>query len=220
MENTTNYSRHLEKLLNKLGAEFEPELVRIVPEDYSRPLFCFQNVEEKIKRLGGRAHYGWAIYEHQYFVEAERHAVWESPTDDLMDITPRNEDLTELLFVSDENYKYTGQYTDNVRVSNTLNIVVDHFFQASESLTKLYQLCDRTGDHISGAEALIQLIGLYEHRKGVYFNYVNTGANARSLCLCKKNKSYVNCCGKNFDQMMKKELAMISKYVGAANVQK
>jgi hypothetical protein len=50
--------KHVEKLLRKINAEYEPEMVEIHSEPFAKKFNCFLNVEEKVKRDGGQVRYG------------------------------------------------------------------------------------------------------------------------------------------------------------------
>lgn len=67
-------------------------------------LRCFWNVAEHVEHHAGSIVFGWSIHEWPHlFWEAQHHAVWRSPDDELVDITPAaapGSDAT--LFVEDE----------------------------------------------------------------------------------------------------------------------
>ena len=66
------------------------------PEAWSRPVCCFQNVWEKVKRDEGDICFGWTFIHRtnpQYgdYVIATHHAVWHAPDNKLIDVTPFTE---------------------------------------------------------------------------------------------------------------------------------
>lgn len=87
-----------------------------------RPMFggqlndCFPLVERKVKESGGKFVLGWAIWERPgILVEAELHAVWQSPEGGLIDISPRDRQFSSITFLPDsKGLSYTRQ-VDNVR---------------------------------------------------------------------------------------------------------
>jgi len=93
----------LEKLLSKIGSEFDPESVPVHAEDYATLLNCFPNVDKKVRRDGGKPHYGWLIHKSKLLYEAERHAVWENEDGELVDGTPYEPGMNEIQFASDDN---------------------------------------------------------------------------------------------------------------------
>jgi len=94
----TSIDSHVEKLIFKICKTSTPVYLPIKPESYAEPLYCFPAVQEKIKRDGGQMILGWQIWKGNFLVEGEFHAVWESPTKGLVDITPKQVPLEEYYF--------------------------------------------------------------------------------------------------------------------------
>ena len=76
----------------------KPILVPIAPRPWAKEDHCFDNVDEMIARYGGRDRPGW-IFGHRplgtepgIFV-AIHHCIWESARGELLDITPRAENM-------------------------------------------------------------------------------------------------------------------------------
>ena len=77
---------------------------------------CFPIVEEQIASVAGAMVTGWAVWERpKVFIEAEFHAVWQSPSGELLDLTPRPLMSSHILFLVDTRTKYDGRQIDNVR---------------------------------------------------------------------------------------------------------
>ena len=51
---------------------------------------CFANVEHLVREHGGKAVLGWSLYENEFMLEAEAHAVWEDPEGELYNVTLGN----------------------------------------------------------------------------------------------------------------------------------
>lgn len=52
--------------------------------------YCYWNVQKQVERFGGEAIYGWLILQWpKLYVEALHHAIWKSPSGDLIDITDK-----------------------------------------------------------------------------------------------------------------------------------
>lgn len=74
--------------------------VRPVPE--AKWIHCFDNAVGQALRHGGDAAYGWAVWHWPgRWFEAEHHAVWRSPTGELLDVTPQTGEPERVLFVED-----------------------------------------------------------------------------------------------------------------------
>jgi len=67
--------------------------------------FCNLGVLEKIKIDGGAIRLGWIIWEYPgLYLTAEFHAVWADPTGTLIDITPKPDGETCIVFAGDPTY--------------------------------------------------------------------------------------------------------------------
>jgi hypothetical protein len=79
----------------QMGCE-APRFVERIPQSYCEVANCHANVIKQVHFLGGRAVWGWQFTLNtanpdQCCVDAVFHAVWEAPSGDLIDITPRSE---------------------------------------------------------------------------------------------------------------------------------
>lgn len=194
-----------------MGAEYEPEIVPVQPEYYAKIDSCFYNVQEKVKREGGIIHYGWAIFKSPNMYEAERHAVWESPDGSLIDITPRVIDFSTVMFVSDNNFVFNGQLTDNIRINATKNLVVDDFILVNEACTRFYMLGKREEQFkISIPAYVAPYIREYEKLKSNYQVYLNANGNMSSICFCHGRKNYKNCHGQIIRQKIQEDLRTVN----------
>lgn len=204
------------KLLDKLKAEFEPELVPIRPEPYAKSLNCFANVMEKVKWDGGRIHYGWAIHKTTILCEAERHAVWEDEQEEFTDITPTEVQAEHTLFVSDhEGFEYTGQDTDNVRINITGNPVVDDFIRVNETLSRIHAYGTRADDmYMQLPDAAMELHQYYDALKNVLQGFIYMGGTPKKHCLCKGPDRYRNCHGKSIGPRIKADLRQLKTILG------
>lgn len=184
----------IDKLLEKLKADYEPEVVPVIIEKFSAPLSCYSNANAKVLKDGGSIHYGWSLHENGSIYEAEHHAVWENETGDLIDITPNQLNKAEILFVSDNKFVDNGQSLDNVRINITKNVIVDDFILIAEFIFKLYNF----GKRIDDLQFLIspninRMILEYEMLKGQLDLLIKSGTTEISKCYCGSRKSYKNC---------------------------
>lgn len=207
----TDTDRFIEEILTKIGSEYEPEQVPVIVESYAKPHNCYLNVEEKIKRDGGKVHYGWTIYQSDILCEAERHAVWENEDGDLIDITPRKIDFKQIMFVPDNDFIYNGQLVDNIRINLTVNPIVDDFIIVCENLEKLYTFGQRVDDEQLDIPAPVgKLIYEYENLKAAYFTYIRSGGRPNSKCLCGGKKNYNNCHGQTLKQNINADMIKLA----------
>ena len=74
--------------------------------------FCNLGVLEKNKVDGGSIRFGWNVWEYpEVYLTAEFHAVWVSPTGELIDITPKPDGETRIVFAGDPNYPPEFDFT-------------------------------------------------------------------------------------------------------------
>lgn len=86
-----------------------PFFVPVRPDSQSELFQCFPNVERKVRVAGGAMIYGWGISQvPKIHIEAQFHAVWQSPAGDFVDVTPEALGLSRTLFLRDDTRTYTG----------------------------------------------------------------------------------------------------------------
>lgn len=188
--------------------------IEINPEAYSTFDNCFPNVIEKVKRDNGQIIYGWKIHETSFLIEAERHAVWESENQKLIDITPDKSGARDVKFVLDnKDWKYDGQFTDNLRVNKTENTSVDDLILLSETLTKLYQTGRRgEQDQLLLLDKVLNVIQFLEADKLKRVQFICSGATPDNLCYCGQ-AIYKECHGKDLKSSFDSVLSHAKKIV-------
>lgn len=210
--------KYVQKILNKIDSKYDPEKVPVIVEQYAKIHNCYINVAEKIKKDGGKVHYGWSIYKTDILCEAERHAVWENDNEELVDITPKEVDLDEILFVSDDDFIYHGQLVDNIRVNITNNPVVDDFIILCENLEIFYTYGKRIDDdRIELPEQVTPKVSLYESLKSHLLSFIYSGGLPRSKCFCGGAKNYKNCHGATLKKDITEDVKKIKKELNTDN---
>ncbi|MBT9394386.1 hypothetical protein KLP40_14540 [Hymenobacter sp. NST-14] len=204
----------LNKLLDKIGVEFDPETVPVQPAPYALPHNCFLNVQEKVRRDGGQVHYGWAIHETNLLREAERHAVWEDNEGNLLDITPQETGEEEILFVSDNDWEYTGKRVDNIRVNRTDNPVVDDFITLCECVHTItsYGTEDENWQ-ITLTPPVAAVYELYNGFKQGVQEFIYRGGRPYSPCPCGKALPYRKCHGYKLRERVAQDLALLKEHL-------
>ncbi|UWU87918.1 hypothetical protein N2605_16200 [Bradyrhizobium yuanmingense] len=93
----------IEKVAAALGGA--PQFVPVRQDQFGLFGWCSDGVLEKVKNDGGGIRFGWTIWEWpKIFFTAEFHAVWIAQGGALIDITPKPQHETRILFVPDESY--------------------------------------------------------------------------------------------------------------------
>ncbi len=92
------------------------EFVPVRPRATAEVLSCFTTVPLQVQEHGGQVIVGWAIWEWpDVVIEAEYHAVWQSPDGQLVDVTPKDPPVKRVLFLRDPFRPYEGFQRDNFR---------------------------------------------------------------------------------------------------------
>lgn len=187
----------VKKLVSTVGTNTSPIYLAIEPESYSQVNECFPAVAEKIKRDGGAQRLGWQIWKSDVIVEAEFHAVWESPDGELKDITPKQLDIHKILFLPDPKAKYIGAQVDNIRINIYGNRLVDDFIEIAKAIFRIENKGERAYQHelrLSRKEA-----GSRNELKGLKDNIylmIQQGMSRNSFCFCGSRNRYKHCHGK------------------------
>jgi hypothetical protein len=181
-----------EQLIEKIGSNHRELFLPIKEEKYAKPGNCFLNVQQKVKNDGGSIIYGWSVLNGDFLMEAERHAIWKSPNDELVDITPSTQNLDFTFFIPQE-LNYIGQFIDNVRINKTKNEVVDHWIIISSLRSKIFNTASRKGDYIEIPKHMQTLYYRYENLNNCYYSFLIYGGGTATNCFCNSSKPYNRC---------------------------
>jgi len=70
-------------------------------------------------------------------MEAEFHAVWISPQEELIDVSPHQIQCKEILFLPDSATVYSGRQVDNIRIPLNKDPRVKEYIRLYEELFKI-----------------------------------------------------------------------------------
>lgn len=186
------------QLIDKIGSEYEHEIIPVRPDPAAIPGNCYYNVQDKVTRNGGSLVYGWAVWLSDFICEGEHHAVWEDADGNLVDITPPRIPLNEMLFIPDDRFSYEGKHIANIRSSVVENPLVDHiilFAGMKDFLLKFATRKDNEQHHFNTFTG-----NVYNHYDTLFNNallFFREGGKLGSACYCGSLKPYSNCHGKN-----------------------
>lgn len=181
------------RLKAKLGLDTEPVFVPVRDVMGHKVADCFHNVPRKIETDGGSLQYGWNVWElPNRIIEGEFHAVWVNPAGGYVDITPKPDGETQILFIPDPNRIYQNVPVDNVRVLLTDDPA---FIQSIKIQEKLAQL--RIKYNVNGTEARIpteelEALGLFPQSNPKPKRKI--GRDER--CPCGSGKKFRHCHGR------------------------
>jgi hypothetical protein len=177
----------------------EPFYVDVEPSEDSEFQECFSNVENYIKKFGGRLQQGWTIWEiPRKYIEAEFHAIWMNEEGKYFDISPKPDREKKILFIKDDKVKSNNEPIGNIRkvLSDTaeyraLKIIGDHQFEVfkkywdgSKMMVPAFEL--------KNLEEFENKILFEEREKDRFLGKVKIRRN--EPCPCGSGKKYKKCC--------------------------
>ena len=196
-------SSEIMQICQQLDPTQLPVYVPVRPWESSRVDSCFFNLPEKIAVDGGGIQHGWTIWERpDLLVEGEFHAVWVSPEGELIDITPKRDGETEILFLPDSKRTWTGELVDNVRMPLIDNEITRLLIKSSKQSFEIRKKHYRGGPLV---EILAEIETLPEFLAEPFEQFVESYMPASPAhrkvgrnepCSCGSGKKYKKCCGR------------------------
>ena len=111
------FSKGILKLARQIDAHRAPEFVAVEAGEECQPGRSFDNVAALVRRRGGAMLTGWSLRElPTVYVEGTFHAVWRGPDGSLVDVTPRADGQTRILFVPDAKTRWEGEDIEPRRI--------------------------------------------------------------------------------------------------------
>lgn len=139
-------SEPITKLCADISTDQVPVYVDVIRDTGAAINECFQNVSRKVASDGGSMVIGWSIWETPgLFVEAEFHAVWQAPTGDLVDITPRPNLSNRILFLPQPAAVYSERQVNNIRRAITDDAEVEAYLRAHDAKFEFLNRGERAG---------------------------------------------------------------------------
>ena len=131
--------KNIKRILLELKIETMPFYVDVIPDKDAQINECFHNVRRVVDKQNGSIVFGWKLHEHIFMLEAEFHAVWLTPENQFIDVTPTKNpaSLNKMLFAIDANTTYEGRQIDNRRLNKTSNEIVDDFIEVKKAHYRL-----------------------------------------------------------------------------------
>ena len=111
------FSKGILKLARQIDATRAPSFVAVEAGEECVPDRSFDNVAAMVRRRGGSMLTGWSLRElPTVYVEGAFHAVWRGPDGSLVDVTPRADGRTRILFVPDSKTRWEGEDIEPRRI--------------------------------------------------------------------------------------------------------
>lgn len=191
---------HVLEFCQRIGPAI-PVRLTIQPEAGCLPGDCFPNVRQKVEREGGSIRYGWAIWEWpRVFIEAEHHAVYESPDGVLVDVTPAMQEDPQMarLFLPDDStvfdFNQPRARRDNIRQALTDDSLIHEYLKLPPEITDIMNRTSGQGAVIPGPDAERLTFIMKEMsrlKRQIAMNYTPQGAP----CFCGSGVKFKRCHG-------------------------
>lgn len=168
-------SGSVNEIVKIINSGTEPIYISSRPIEEGPENECFPIVDSYIAQHGGTRVLGWALWELPgIFIEAEFHAVWQSPDGNFIDLVPRNDKTINILFLPVPDAVYDGFQINNIRIPLNNNSVIRDFIKLLDDKFEFENRGERRGVYghieLSGSDAeeymfLMKRIGYCEIEK-------------------------------------------------------
>lgn len=189
--------RFVHELVTKLTLSSEPRFVPVIPAKGASKSECFYNVPDHIAEHGGGCQFGWAIWQvANLFVEAEFHCVWVSPEGEWVDVTPKADEETRILFVPDPVRKWERRRVFNIRHPITDCPELQAFLAKCEEVDALMR------DNASPVDPHEFTVSpdvwnrVNQEKARCATKLIPLVLPESSRCCCESGRNFKNCCGK------------------------
>ncbi|WP_426330135.1 hypothetical protein [Pedobacter sp. R-06] len=203
---------YYQRLLDRIRTKNFIIMVPVQPENDAQLNNCFQNVAKKVAESGGSVCYGWAVLPQTHMLEAEKHAIWQSPEGEYIDITPRSFPVSVMQFLIDDEFQYKGQIVGNIRINVSGNKVVDDWIFVCEAIDVIYSdYADRIDEHrVTIPQEIAPFLQGLENFVKVYQPFITAGGTSETVCFCGKPLFYKDCHGNGIQDAIAKDLAQFA----------
>lgn len=141
-------SRPLAELCSELVPGTTPFYIDVFPLNEAPADECFPLVRRQVETEGGELVIGWSLREiPSLFVEAEFHAVWRNPADQLIDIAPKKSATKRILFLPNPAKRYEGRQVNNERRAISRDPVIVNYLHAFDRKFEFMNRGERADMH-------------------------------------------------------------------------
>jgi len=217
MKITLQIENKITTIINKIGSQYDYELVPLIVEPFSIALNCYPNVKNKVSKDGGNIHYGWKIHVGEFIIEAERHAVWEDVDENLICITPDKENSKEIIFISQNIEVLDHEQIGNIRINNTGRTIVNDWISICNSIDEAYyHLTQRLDDFKINIPPIVRpIITQLEEIKGYLLGLMKKSKSNNPNCYCENGflnkKKFSKCHGAIAKKLMREIKTLVNE---------
>lgn len=176
---------------SSLASGSEIITVKVSTEKAMKKKECFLNVQTVVSKEGGSCITGWAIWQWaNIFIEFEAHAVWETPSSELIDVT-RHEGETAILFLPDPSVQYEGYKIPSRRFALTSSSLVAELIE----LLSIKE-ADTFNSQINAVAYNYCKVGRILSRLGEIYHLLEAEVERNDPCPCQSGLKFKRCCGR------------------------
>jgi hypothetical protein len=182
----------------EIDATTKPEYISVLPCAFAEVNECYENVDTHIRSHGGTRQYGWTIWEiPNEMIEAEFHTVWRSQSGQLMDVSPKPDGETRILFLPDSKRVFQNAPVDNIRKPLRDSPITRLIIKNGKAINEMKKRNWKNGRvdpvgmnrdynaYIASQRAVLQQCAV---------SLFSAGRN--DPCPCGSGRKYKKCCGK------------------------
>jgi len=176
-------------MCSEIDATTTPIYVPVVPALGVRHGYCLTDVPLFVEKNGGKVQFGWTIWEcPKVALETEFHACWINPENEIIDIVPKRDGETTILFLPDRRRIY-----EHKPVLGTQKVLFDNEYTRRWLMTA-QKKSEIIAKHFSNDEvdALAAEREFREWISSLHFGSPKIGRN--DPCPCGSGKKYKKCC--------------------------
>lgn len=185
--------------LRHLSAEIAPGTqsvyVPVRPVPGGTPNECFGNVERVVRLQGGSEVLGWALWEWPgLMIEAEFHAVWRHPDGRLVDVSPRLDEDTTILFLPDPVRIWDGQQVNNRRRALRDDPLIREFITINDRIFGVLNAGERSREFGLVSVPREEIEPLLTRKAQLIDQLQRRAPGRNDPCTCGSGKKYKKCC--------------------------
>lgn len=176
----------------------KPVYVPVAPEPWAEVNDCFESVRQAVSKHGGEELNGWQVWMWPgVFIEAEHHCVWRRQDGTLVDITPKQNGATRILFIPDADKAYDHENhrrLDNVRQPLVRDRDVTAFLENARRLHELIEAASEGNGQVAHVDPA-QLSAIQERGVVLFRRLFDRYAGKNARCPCGSGQKYKKCHG-------------------------
>ncbi len=171
-----------------------PEFVEVIPSASGVAKECFETTNAHTAMHGGTVQYGWTIWETpDVLLDAEFHAVWRDAKGTLIDVTPKDDGETRILFLPDSKRVWEKDLIPNIRKILRDSPQLQYHLQMADLVYSIKRKHFKNGSVDAEAASRELTTALSASQLQPIRRTARVGRNAP--CPCGSGNKFKKCCG-------------------------